>query len=153
VPRSSNGVPMAGRSSVPTAGQAPTKWVALVDDHESMRTSIARALRLEGICTVAFASAEEYLDHSAPKAPCCLVLDMQLPGMRGLELAQFLDRERPPLPSTIFITGHEDLWASLDGNILVHGRLRKPFELEELLRLVNPLVCGGAPAWAGPNLH
>jgi FixJ family two-component response regulator len=78
------------------------------------------------------------------------VLDMQLPGMRGLELAQFLDRERPPLPSTIFITGHEDLWASLDGNILAHGRLRKPFELEELLRLVKPLVWGSAAAPVSP---
>ena len=134
------------RYGVPAVGHSRAEWVAIVDDHESMRSSIARALRIEGICTVTFASAKEYLDHLAPSAPCCLVLDMQLPGMRGLELAQYLDRERPPLPSTIFITGHEDLWASLDGNILVHGRLRKPFELEELLRFVKPLVCGSAAA-------
>jgi len=124
--------------------------VAIVDDHESMRSSIARALRIEGISTVAFASAEEYLDHPAPCAPCCLVLDMQLSGMRGLELAQLLDRERPPLPSTIFITGQEDLWASLEGNILAHGRLHKPFELGELLRLVTPLLSDGALARIRP---
>ena len=105
-----------------------------------MRSSLARAFRLECIRSIAFASAEEYLDHSAPSAPCCLVLDLQLPGMRGLELAQFLDRERPPLPPTIFISAHEDLLESLDGNGLAYGRLRKPFDLVELMELVEPLI-------------
>ena len=115
-------------------------WVAIIDDHESMRSSLARAMRVEGIRAVPFASAEAYLDHSAPTAPCCLVLDMQLPGMSGVELAQFLERERPPLPPTIFISGHEDLLASLDGSHLAHGRLRKPFEVDALLALVKPLL-------------
>jgi FixJ family two-component response regulator len=114
--------------------------VAIVDDHESMRSSLARAFRLECIRTIAFASAEEYLDHSAPSAPCCLVLDLQLPGMRGLELAQFLDRERPPVPPIIFISAHEDLLGSLGGNSLAYGRLHKPFDFEELMGLVKPLV-------------
>ena len=115
-------------------------WVAIIDDHESMRSSLARVMRLEGIHAVLFASAEAYLDYSAPTAPCCLVLDMQLPGMSGVELAQFLERERPPLPPTIFISGHEDLLASLDGVHLAHGRLRKPFGVDALLALVKPLL-------------
>jgi two-component system response regulator FixJ len=105
-----------------------------------MRTSLARIMRLEGIRAVLFASAEAYLDHSAPTAPRCLVLDMQLPGMSGLQLAQFLERERPPLPPTIFISAHEDLLASLDDSHLAHGRLRKPFEVDALLALVKPLL-------------
>ena len=96
-------------------------------------------MRLEGIRAAAFASAEAYLDHSAPTAPCCLVLDMQLPGMSGYELAQFLERERPPLPPTIFISAHEDLLASIEGGRLAHGSLRKPFEIDALLALVKPL--------------
>jgi two-component system, LuxR family, response regulator FixJ len=114
--------------------------VAIVDDHESMRSSLARALRIECIRSVTFASAEAYLDHAASIAPCCLVLDMQLSGMRGLELARLLERERPPLPPTIFISAHEDLLASLDGDGVAHGRLAKPFELDELMALVKPLV-------------
>jgi FixJ family two-component response regulator len=124
----------------PRTGVTRDAWVAIVDDHESMRSSLARALRLECIRSLTFASAEEYLDHSGPTAPCCLVLDMQLPGMRGLELAQMLERERPPLPPIIFISAHEDLLASLDGDGLAHGRLAKPFELEELMALVKPLT-------------
>lgn len=105
-----------------------------------MRSSLARAFRIECIRSVTFASAEEYLDHRPPTAPVCLVLDMQLPGMRGLELAHLLERERPPLPPTIFISAHEDLLASLDGNGIAHGRLAKPFDVEELMALVKPLL-------------
>ena len=124
----------------PGAGAAIDRWVAIVDDHESMRSSLARAFRLECIRTVTFESAEAYLAHQAPTPPSCLLLDMQLPGMRGLELAQLLERERPPLPPTIFISAHEDLLASLDGNGMAHGRLAKPFDLEELMELVMPLL-------------
>jgi CheY-like chemotaxis protein len=80
------------------------RWVAIIDDHRSVRSCLTRVMRLEGIHARVFASAEEYLDHQAPTAPCCLVLDMQLPGMSGYMLAQLLDRERPPLPPTIFIS-------------------------------------------------
>ena len=111
-----------------------------MDDHESMRSSLARAFRLEYIRSVTFESAEAYLAHSALTAPACLVLDMQLPGMRGLELAQLLERERPPVPPIIFISAHEDLLASLNGSGIAHGRLAKPFDLEELLALVTPLL-------------
>jgi two-component system response regulator FixJ len=126
---------------IPAVLKAATKsWVAIIDDHESMRSSLARVMRLEGIRAMAFTSAEQYLDHSSATAPCCLVLDLQLLGMSGLELAEFLDRERPPLPPTVFISAHEDLLASLDGGHLAHGRLRKPFEIDALLALVKPLL-------------
>jgi FixJ family two-component response regulator len=124
----------------PGAQAVTNNWVAIVDDHQSMRSSLARVMRLEGIRAVVFTSAEQYLDHSPATAPCCLVLDLQLIGMSGLELAEFLERERPPLPPTIFISAHEDLLASLDGGHLAHGRLRKPFEIDALLSLVNPLL-------------
>ena len=128
----------------PELGSAKAEWVAIVDDHDSMRSSLARVFRMEYIPAVAFASAEEYLEASMPSLPCCLVLDMQLPGMRGLELAQFLHRTRPPVPPIIFISAHEDLLASLDGSAIAHGRLRKPFDLEDLLGLVRPLLSGAA---------
>ena len=102
---------VSGRSR----GEATERWVAIVDDHRSVRSCLTRVMRLEGIRAAEFASAEEYLDHSAPTAPCCVVLDVQLPGMSGYELAELLERERPPLPPIIFISAHEDLLASIDG--------------------------------------
>ena len=116
------------------------RWVAIIDDHRSVRSCLFRVMRLEGIRAEVFASAEEYLDHSATTAPSCLVLDMQLPGMSGYALAQLLDRERPPLPPIIFISAHEDLLASIEDDRLAHGTLRKPFEMDDLLTLVKPLV-------------
>src|SRR6476659_8449881 len=116
------------------------RWVAIVDDHDSLRSSLGRALRIEGIHAELFDSTETYLDHDAPTAPTCLVLDLQLPRMGGRELAQYLERERPPRPPTIFISAHEDLLASLEDDRLAHGRLRKPFEIDALLALVKPLL-------------
>ena len=121
-------------------GPAVDTWVAIIDDHQSVRSCLARVMRLEGIRSAVFASAEEYLDHAAPTAPSCLVLDMQLPGMSGYTLAQLLERERPPLPPIIFISAHEDLLASVADDRLTHGSLRKPFEMDDLLAFVKPLL-------------
>ncbi len=121
-------------------GHVTDPWVAIIDDHRSVRSCLTRVMRLEGIRAAVFASAEEYLDHPAPTAPCCLVLDMQLPGMSGYTLAQFLERERPPLPPIIFISAHDDLLSSVEHDRLAHGRLRKPFEIDALLALVKPLL-------------
>ena len=121
-------------------------WVAIVDDDSSVRSSLARALWLEGIRTVLFASAEEFLDGAETAPPCCLVLDMHLPGLSGHDLAHFIDRERPPQPPIIFITGHDDLFRSLGACCVAHGRLRKPFEIDVFLSLVTPLLGNtGAP--------
>jgi len=121
-------------------GRVADKWVAIIDDHQSVRSCLARVMRLEGIRAAVFASAEEYLDHAAPTAPSCLVLDMQLPGMSGYTLAQLLERERPTVPPIIFISAHEDLLASVADDRLTHGSLRKPFEMDDLLALVKPLL-------------
>ncbi len=121
-------------------GSVADTWVAIIDDHQSVRSCLARVMRLEGIRAAVFASAEEYLDHTAPTAPSCVVLDMQLPGMNGYTLAQLLERERPPLPPIIFISAHEDLLASVADDRLTHGSLRKPFEMDDLLALVKPLL-------------
>ena len=125
-------------------GRAPARaadgWVAIIDDHQSVRSCLSRVMRLERVRAQVFASAEEYLAYPAPAAPSCLVVDMQLPGMGGFALAQLLERERSPLPPTIFISAHEDLLAAVEHNRLTHGTLRKPFEMDDLLALVKPLL-------------
>ncbi|HXT14253.1 MAG TPA: response regulator [Gemmatimonadaceae bacterium] len=115
-------------------------WVAIIDDHESLRSSLARAFRLEGIRVESFASAEDFVGRATPTVPVCMVLDMQLPHMSGHELMHFLEREQPPLPPTVLITGHDDLLGTLDDCCTPYGRLRKPFEIDALLALVLPLM-------------
>jgi len=119
---------------------AAAEWVAIIDDHASMRSSLSRALRLDGFQVECFASAEAYLDRDPVPPPLCLVMDMHLPGMSGHDLAHCLARARPPSPPVIFISGHDDLLASLDGCCGHHGRLRKPFEIDALLALVRSLA-------------
>lgn len=128
------------RETSTSAGLANDPWVAIIDDHDSLRTSLVRALRIEGIRSEGFASAESYLDRAAPTQPVCLVLDMQLPQMSGHELMHVLERERPPLPPTVVITGHESMLTALDGCCHPYGRLRKPFPVEALLELLAPLA-------------
>lgn len=122
------------------SGVIVSDWVAVIDDHDSLRSSLQRALRLEGIRSEGFASAERYLARGGTTDPCCLLLDMQLPGMSGFELARYLDSQLPPRPPTIFISAHDDALASVATGIASHGRLSKPFDIEVLLALVQPIV-------------
>ena len=119
---------------------AADPWVAIVDDHDSLRSSLARAFRLEGVRVESFASAEDFLNRTSSSAPVCLVLDMQLPLMSGHELLHRLEQDPAPVPPTVFISGHDDLLAALDGCCAPYGRLRKPFDVNVLLALVMPLT-------------
>jgi FixJ family two-component response regulator len=81
------------------------RTVFVVDDDESVRSSITRLLRASGFSVKAFASAAEYLSDSDPGCPGCLLLDLRMPGIDGLELQDRLmevDSVRPIL----FLTGH-----------------------------------------------
>jgi FixJ family two-component response regulator len=127
-----------GASPPSTGAHAEVEeWVAVVDDHDSLRRSLGRTLALEGIYAVMFSSAEKYLDHVAPTPPSCLLLDLQLPGMSGHELAHFLDRARPSRPPIIFITGHRELLDSVSACCGAHGHLCKPFDGDTLIGLVR----------------
>jgi FixJ family two-component response regulator len=84
-----------------------TSIVFVVDDDVSVRESLELLIRAAGWCSETFASAQEFLSHSHPTVPCCLVLDVTLPGLSGLELQEQL-AERRDMP-IIFITGHGDI--------------------------------------------
>jgi len=81
--------------------------VFVVDDDVSVRESLDLLLKTAGWRSETFASAQEFLSHPRATVPCCLVLDVTLPGLNGLELQQQLaDRSDMPI---IFITGHGDI--------------------------------------------
>jgi FixJ family two-component response regulator len=82
--------------------------VFIVDDDVSVRESLELLVRNENRKPETFASAEEFLDHARTPVPSCLVLDLSLPGLNGLELQKCLAVERADVP-IIFITGHGDI--------------------------------------------
>ena len=87
-------------------GERPTVFV--VDDDDSVRRGLERLLQTKGYRTVSFASAEEFLREKVDHQVACLVLDVNLPGLNGLELQNWLSQRGILLP-IIFITGHGDV--------------------------------------------
>jgi len=82
--------------------------VLVVDDDRSVRESLINLIRSAGFHVLAYESAKDVMQASLPAGPCCLVLDVRLPGLSGLELQQELLKARTAIP-IIFITGHADV--------------------------------------------
>lgn len=113
----------------------PTVFV--VDDDQGMRRSLSRLLRSEGIATETFVSAGDFLAKYDPRRPGCLVLDVRMGGMNGLELQALLARDRALTP-VVMISGHADV------RMVVRSMqagacefLEKPFEDEKLLDAIR----------------
>jgi FixJ family two-component response regulator len=111
--------------------------VFVVDDDASVRDSIRTLLRSVGLHSEIFSSAEEFLKAQRPETPSCLVLDVRLPGVSGLDFQERMNRLGIDIP-IIFITAHGDVPSSL--RALKGGAvefLSKPFQTEALLTAVN----------------
>ena len=111
--------------------------VAVVDDDESVRTALQRLLRSAGFRVRSFASAEDFLKSGQQQETGCLVADIRMPGMSGLDLQAKLDADHCPIP-TIFISAHGDermrLQAMRGGAVKF---LAKPFDDAILLETVR----------------
>lgn len=82
-------------------------WIAIVDDDPSVLKALRRSLRVHGFQTKTYGSAEDFLAALPDGLPECLIVDLQMPGMTGLELLQHLRRRDIQIP-TIVITAHSD---------------------------------------------
>jgi len=125
---------LAAGERVMTAGDAR---VCVVDDDAPLRASLTHLLRSVGLRVEVFASAREFLRSPRPEGPSCLVLDVRLPGLSGLELQQRLASGDLALP-IIFITGHGDIPMSVQA--MKAGAvdfLSKPFRDQDLLDAVH----------------
>jgi FixJ family two-component response regulator len=113
--------------------------VFVVVDDARVREALSSLLGSAGLEVAVFASATEYLAAEKPDAPACLVLDLELPDIHGLELQKELaEREAPPI---VFITGHGDVPSSVKA--MKAGAiefLSKPFGDEELLRAIDTAI-------------
>lgn len=110
-----------------------TPVVYIVDDDEAVRNSLRLLLKSVGLPAAALASAQEFLATYNPEQPGCLVLDVRMPGMSGLELQQQLNLRGAVIP-VIFITGHGDIPMAVEA--MQHGAcdfLQKPFRDQDLI--------------------
>jgi FixJ family two-component response regulator len=114
-----------------------TPVVFVVDDDEAVRASLRLLLKSIGLAATVLSSAQEFLNTYDPQQPGCLVLDVRMPGMSGLELQQQLNLRGATIP-VIFITGHGDVPMAVEA--IQHGAfhfLQKPFRDQELIECVQ----------------
>jgi FixJ family two-component response regulator len=129
--------PLAMAHSLRMSPRNGTKFVAIVDDDDSMRGALQGLLKAVGLSARAFESAEEFLGSGDQREAACLIADIRMPGMSGLELQAKLNAEHCRIP-TIFITAHGDeemrLQALRAGAVEF---LPKPFDDELLVESVR----------------
>jgi len=115
-------------------------FVCVIDDESSIRESLSNLLRSAGLEVQAFASAQEFLTNWPREVPSCLVLDIQLPGLSGLDLQQELAGGDAQIP-IIFMTGHGDIPMTV--RAMKAGAiefLTKPFREEDLLSAIDQAI-------------
>lgn len=114
--------------------------VAIVDDDLSAREGLSSLIRSVGLRVETFASAQEFLDRSGAEPPSCLVLDLQLPGLSGLDLQKRMAEGELQIP-IVFLTGHGNIPASVQA--MKGGAvefLTKPFDEQELLDAIQEAI-------------
>jgi FixJ family two-component response regulator len=117
-----------------------TAMVFVVDDDVSVREALEGLIKSAGWRVETFASAHEFLNHSRTDAPSCLVLDIELPDLNGLDVQELVVRMEPAIP-IIFITGHGDIPMSvraMKGGAVEF--LTKPFLDQDLLAGIQEAV-------------
>jgi FixJ family two-component response regulator len=114
--------------------------IAVVEDDPHLRRGIVRLLAAQGFGTRAFDSAESFLDDETAKEAACLVLDIELGGISGIELRRRLTKSGSPMP-VIFITGTSD--ASIKDDAIASGcvdYLSKPFAVSHLMAAIATAI-------------
>jgi FixJ family two-component response regulator len=124
-----------------------TKYLALVDDEAPVRQALGRLLRLAGYEVLGFASGQAFLDSLPGRVPDCVLMDIHMAGLSGLQVCDGLRAAHAGLP-VVFITASDD--AKLAHQALAGGAkalLRKPFSRQVLLDAVDAALLGR------PHLH
>jgi FixJ family two-component response regulator len=123
------------------------RYVFVVDDDDSVRTSLATLLESDGYSVESFVSAAEFLMRAPNVGPACLVLDVRLPGLDGFALQRQLT-ERGRMEQIVFITGYGDIPMGI--RAMKRGAvdfLPKPFEDQALLNAVAQAITRSAGSW------
>ena len=127
-------------SPAPRPSPHDSATVFVVDDDTAVLKSLSRLLRSAGLAVATFSSPREFLDRHDPNTPGCLVLDVAMPGLNGLELQQALMARGHEL-ATIFLTGHGDIPMSVKA--MKRGAvdfLTKPVDDDDLLKAIRVAI-------------
>ena len=125
----------------------PDPIVFVVDDDASVRDAVKRLIGSVGLRVETFGSTAEFLSSKRPEAPACLVLDVRLPDVSGLELQRDLAAANFHIP-IIFITGHADVPMSVRAmKAGAVGFLTKPFRGQELIDAIQEAIAKDRAAW------
>jgi FixJ family two-component response regulator len=117
-----------------------SKLIAILDDDKSVQSALQDLVESEGLSTLCFGSAEQFLDSGAQRNAACLIADIRMPGMSGLELQAKLKADRCRIP-IIFVTAHGD--AKMQTQALREGALKflaKPFDNTVLLEALHAAI-------------
>ena len=131
---------MAPRASADPPSEEDEPVVLIVDDDEGLRDSLVSLFASVDLKATPFASAKAFLEAELPRAPCCLLLDVRMPGLSGLDLQAELAREDVRIP-IVFMSAHGDVPMAV--RALRSGAinfLTKPFRDQELLDAVGPAL-------------
>ncbi len=118
----------------------PNATIAVVDDDLSAREGLSSLIRSVGLNVEAYASAQEFLARPGTPAPSCMVLDLQLPGLSGLDLQKRMAEAGWEIP-IVFLTGHGNIPASVQA--MKAGAvefLTKPFDEQDLLQAIQEAI-------------
>jgi FixJ family two-component response regulator len=123
--------------------------VYIVDDDARIREALSDLLASHDLHAIEFESATQYMEHSKPDLPACLLLDMELPDMNGLDLQRMISagQSDQPGPQIVFITGHGDIASSV--RAMKSGAvdfLTKPLKESELMAAVHAALAQNAEA-------
>src|SRR5678815_2413839 len=122
------------------AARQPDAIIAIVDDDASAREGLQSLIRSAGWRVETFVSAQDFLGRRGAEAPSCLILDLQLPGLSGLDLQKRMADVGLEIP-IVFLTGHGDIPASVQA--MKAGAvefLTKPFDEPELLHAIHEAI-------------
>lgn len=111
--------------------------VHIVDDDDAVREALQLLMQSDDIPVQTYESAEDFLEQQGQSRPGCLLLDMRMPGLNGLELLNLLKEQDSPLP-VVFITGHGDVGMAVEA--MKAGAvdfIEKPFDNERLLTVMR----------------
>jgi FixJ family two-component response regulator len=117
-----------------------TPLISIVDDDDSVREALMSLMRSLGLVSEAYRCAEDFLQSGSPARTACLIADVRMPGMTGIELHRRLVASGHPIP-TILITAHQDEKSrahALQAGVL--GYLSKPFDEGDLLRCIRAAI-------------
>ena len=127
--------------------------IMVVDDDSGVRNAMRILLKSVGLESVLYSSAQEFLAAYQPSQPGCLLLDIRMPGMSGLELQQQLNLRGAVIP-VIFMTGHGDVPMAVEA--MQHGAfdfLQKPFRDQDLLDRIQKAIAKDAQSRASLGEH